>query len=364
MESVSAHMTTPLAGELDWIMDVTRPPWRDLHGARLFITGGTGFFGSWLLETLLWANERRALGATAVVLTRDPAAFARRAPRLATDPAVSLHQGDVTTFAFPAGGATHVIHAAVETTTASAQVSGLREFDSTITGTRRVLDFAKHAAARRLLFVSSGSVYGMQPNDLPRMPETYSGAPDVTAAVSAGAEAKRAAELLCTLYADDRLVTTTARCFSFLGPYLPIDGKFAIGNFLRDALNGGPIRILGDGSPVRSYMYGADLAVWLWTILARGASGRAYNVGSEEAVTIADAAAAVARRFSPVPEVSILGAPPLAARPSGQASSQYVPDTSRARSELGLRVAVDFNDALTRTVAWHTNRDTSAHVSR
>jgi dTDP-glucose 4,6-dehydratase len=352
-------MTTRLGGELDEILAPTESLWEALRGARIFITGGTGFFGCCLLETLLWANERRALGAQAVVLTRDPAGFASRAPHLADDPAVSLHQGDVSTFAFPAGEATHVIHAAVETSTAKAQVSGLREFDSTVTGTRRVLDFARHAGVRRLLFVSSGSVYGTQPADLERIPETYTGAPDVSAAVSAGAEAKRAAELLCTLYADERLVTTTARCFSFIGPYLPLDDKFAIGNFLRDALKGGPIRIFGDGSPVRSYMYGADLAAWLWTILVRGVSGRAYNVGSEEAVTIADAAMAVARRFSPVPEVSVLGV-----RPSGHASSQYVPDTSRARSELGLRLAVDFDDALTRTVAWHINRDRSAHVSR
>jgi dTDP-glucose 4,6-dehydratase len=352
-------MSTGLARDVADAADAIGSCWEDLTGARIFITGGTGFFGRWLLETLLLANQRRALGASALVLTRDPAGFTRRAPRLAGDPVMTLHQGDVTSFGFPAGQVTHVIHAAVETTTASEQPSRLREFDSTVTGTRRVLDFAVQAGARRFLFVSSGSVYGAQPKGLPRIPETYDGAPDVTAGISAGAEAKRAAEVLCTLYGDAGLAVTTARCFSFVGPYLPIDGKFAVGNFIRDALAGGPIRVLGDGSPVRSYMYGADLAAWLWTILLRGAAGRPYNVGSEEAVSIADVAAAVARRFAPAPAVSILGAPV-----AGHAPAHYVPDTRRAQSELDLRVTVDFNAALDRTVGWHTGGIPLPHVER
>jgi dTDP-glucose 4,6-dehydratase len=141
-----------------------------------------------------------------------------------------------------------------------------------------------------------------------------------------------------------------------VGPYLALDDKFAIGNFIRDGLQGGPIRVLGDGSQVRSYMYGAELAVWLWTILVRGAAGRAYNVGSEEAVSIGDAAHAVAQRFAPTPVVSILGT-----SVPGQAPSRYVPDTGRARGELGLRSKIDLGEALTRTVRWHAGRSASTH---
>ncbi|HEX4565224.1 MAG TPA: NAD(P)-dependent oxidoreductase [Vicinamibacterales bacterium] len=348
--------TNALARDLAEAVDAIGSSWEDLRGARIFLTGGTGFFGCWLLETLLWANDHLGLDATAVVLTRNPERFSGKAPHLAAAEAVTLHHGNITSFRFPDGAATHVIHAALETSSAAGRSERLREFDSTVTGTRRILDFARAAGVRRFLFVSSGSVYGPQPKDISRIPERYDGAPDVTVPMSAGAEAKRAAELLCTLYADGRLTTTTARCFTFVGPYLELDNKFAIGNFIRDGLRGGPIRVLGDGSQVRSYMYGAELAVWLWTILIRGAAGRAYNVGSEEPVSIGDAAHAVAQRFAPAPAVSIVGM-----SVPGQAPSQYVPDTSRARSELGLRSNIDLGEALTRTVRWHAVRSGSTH---
>src|SRR5580658_3413790 len=104
----------PLAADLDHVLNHTAGLWDDLRGQRLFMTGGTGFFGCWLLESFAWANERLALGAEAWVLTRNVEAFARTAPHLARRPDIRFHPGDVREFAFPAGSFSHVIHAVNE----------------------------------------------------------------------------------------------------------------------------------------------------------------------------------------------------------------------------------------------------------
>ncbi|MEI6501005.1 MAG: NAD-dependent epimerase/dehydratase family protein, partial [Armatimonadota bacterium] len=134
----------------------------------------------------------------------------------------------------------------------------------------------------------------------------------------------------------------------FVGPYLPLDANFAIGNFVRDALGGGPIRIRGDGTPYRSYLYAADLAVWLWTIMDRGEPARAYNVGSDEAISIGELAAMVAAQFATAPDIEIAQTPV-----PGSPAARYVPSTTRACEELGLQAEIGVREGLRKMVEWH-----------
>src|SRR5579862_729389 len=92
-----------LSEDLELIAGKTADIWHELCGRRIFITGGTGFFGCWLLESFCYVNQKLDLGAKAVVLTRSPDAFARKCPHLALNPSVSMHCGDVRTFDFPPG---------------------------------------------------------------------------------------------------------------------------------------------------------------------------------------------------------------------------------------------------------------------
>jgi len=341
--------TNPLASDLDAILDLTPGLWDELRGQRIFITGGTGFFGRWLLESFAHANGRLGLGARAVVLTRHPDAFRRRSPHLAADPAITLQAGDVRDFEFPAGPFGLLIHAATEAGIRFNAMNSALMLDTIVTGTRRALDFANQVGIKKFLLVSSGAVYGRQPPDLERIPEDYAGAPGLLDPQDAYGAGKRAAELLGLRYArQSALKVKIARGFAFAGPGLPLDAHFAIGNFIRDGLRNGPIVVQGDGTPLRSYLYAVDLATWLWTILLRGKSACPYNVGSEHAIAIASLAKLIAALAGPHIAVRI-ARPPVPDLPP----ARYVPDTSRARRELGLKETVTLEDMLRRTIDFY-----------
>jgi nucleoside-diphosphate-sugar epimerase len=348
-------MTNPLARDLDHILEHTPDVWRELAGKRIFVTGGTGFFGCGLLESFAWACDRHHLGATMTVLTRSPEAFRTKAPHLATHRAIQFIPGDVRSFEYPTGSFDHVIHGATAASAVLNEADPLAMLDVIVQGTRRVLDFSVACGAGKLLFTSSGAIYGKQPPALLRLPESYTGTPDPMDPRSAYAEGKRFAELLCATYAAKHgLETKIARCFAFTGAYLPLDAHFAAGNFVRDKLLGGPIRVKGDGTALRSYLYAADLAVWLWTMLCKAPSCRPYNVGSDEGISISELAGTVAN-LNPQTEVQI------SARPvPGASAERYVPDTTRAREELKLSQIISLQDGLRRTAEWASGRSQRA----
>lgn len=337
----------PLNADLEQILDQSAAIWPSLKGARILVTGGTGFMGCWLLESLRHANRRLGLGAQAVVLTRSREAFHHKAQHLAEDPAIELVQGDVLELPEIQGEFTHVIHAATDASAKLLQGDPLRMLDTIQLGTRNILSWAATKSVERVLFTSSGAVYGPQPPDLERIPEGWMGAPDCTSPGSAYAEGKRAAENLCAIYTHHHgLPVAIARCFAFAGPYLPLNAHFAIGNFIRDAMKGGPILVNGDGTPYRSYLYASDLTVWLWHILVRGEAGVPINVGSEAAVSISELASEVSRVLGGV------GFRILGAKEPGKRPNRYVPATERAQ-EMGLLQTISLEESILRTARWH-----------
>ena len=337
--------------DLDLILNETQTLWKEISNQHLFLTGGTGFFGCWLTESFLHINRTLQLNAHLTVLTRDPGAFARKCPHLATDPTLTLLAGDVRTFSFPSGDFPFIIHAATEASVKQSTEQPLEMLTTIIDGTARVLDFAATHGARKLLLTSSGAVYGKQPPAITHTPEDYVGAPDPLNPANVYGVGKRASEQLCALNAHATgIEIKIARCFAFVGPHLPLDAHFAIGNFIRDALHNQPIAIAGDGTPLRSYLYAADLAIWLWTILFRAPSMQAFNVGSEEAINIRDLAHIVTATLDPALAIDIAKIPTPGATPA-----QYVPSTQRAQKLLGLKQHISLPEAIRRTAAWHTS---------
>lgn len=338
-------MDNPLANDLDFILSQTEGLWEELRGKRIFITGGTGFFGCWLLESFCWINKKIGLNAEAWVLTRNPEGFKEKCPHLAIDPSIVLYKGDISNFLFPSGNFPFIIHASAILNDSNIA----KMLDTIIHGTYRTLEFARQAGTKKFLLTSSGAVYGKQPPEIDQMAENYNGAPDTMDPQWLYGECKRCAESLCAIYAKNfSIKMKIARCFAFVGPYLPLDIHFAIGNFIRNSINGGPITINGDGTPYRSYLYSADLAVWLWTILFKGKNMRPYNVGSPNQISIKE----LARR------IATFSTPPLSVIIKGKTKTeipidQYIPNTLRAKNELNLTEAFSIDDAIKKTILWN-----------
>ncbi len=294
----------------------------ELRGKHIFLTGGTGFFGKSILD---YFSRHPVPDMTVAILARHTEKFRCDFPELCTLPGLRFLSGDVRDFPFPAEHFDYVIHAATPavTTLAPGEMRSIVE-----EGTKHTLEFAAYCGAARFLLTSSGAVYGPQPPELDRIPEDFPCHP-----VTEYGIAKLAAERLCV---DSGQYVLLARCFSFVGRYLPRDIHYAAGNFLRDCEQNRPITILGDGRTIRSYMHADDLVEWLFTLLISGRSGVPYNIGSEEALSILELAERLRARSGAKNEIRILRSP--AASPP----SRYVPSTRRIQEELGVAENHDF----------------------
>lgn len=315
-------MQVPVSrADIAHVLTRTESLWPALRGKTILITGATGFFGKWLLESLAAANRELDADIRAILLSRDPAGFANHHPHLATAPGFTWLAGNSASVHFPTG----TIDLLIDLATPSAQEVGAGDtalVAATLASTTRLADFARHAGVQRVLYASSGAVYG-------HSSIIY-------------ADLKKRSELIWLESGTDCVI---ARGFAFIGPYLPLTDKFAAGAFLRDALAGGPVRVSGDGSPVRSYLYAADLAIWLLTLLIKGVPSTAYDVGSDHAISVGELAREIARAGGSLKVTT--GTPN-----GGAPASHYVPDITPARSSLGLDVFIDRAEAIGRTLAW------------
>lgn len=331
-----------LVSDLDVAAGHVGMGWDSLRGKSIFFTGGSGFVGKWMLATLSRARQTHELDCRVTLLSRTPENFARKWSNFFDASWMTLCKGDVRDFAFPPGIHEVVIHAAADV---AQQSDPQKLLDSCRDGTARVLDFAARSQTERFHLVSSGAVYGRQSFDVLTMSESQPWTTALLGETDAYTEGKRQAELLVKAAIHQQgLSATISRCFATVGPLLPLDGRFAIGNFIRDVLCGRDIQLSSDGTSVRSYLYAADLAGWLWSIILRGNPGAIYNVGSSEEISIRELAVRVTAVLGSNVSVHV--------GDSAAPSQRFVPNVSRIGRELGLLSTVDLDEAIRKT-AWH-----------
>ena len=313
--------------------------WKKLRGASLFITGGTGFFGKWFLDTFIYLNGELKLNAQCTVLSRSSELFLTSNPAYKRDD-ISFIEGDIRNFAIPERDFDYIIHAATPASAKLEQENPDEMRSIIVDGTRHVMEMAKRCHVKRVLLTSSGAVYGKQPSEISHISESFECNP--TTVYGTG---KFEAEKICLTSEID---TVIARCFAFVGPYLNLDIHYAIGNFIRDCIENRDIVIQGDGTPFRSYLYGSDLMLWLWTIILNAPTRSVYNVGSDREISIKDLAFLVSSRFKNISKVNVLS--PI---DTSLPISRYVPSCSLVQNDLGVIEHYSLEMAIDRSIQWN-----------
>lgn len=302
------------------------------NNKTVLITGGTGFFGGWLLQILCTLIKEKKFNIGIYVLSRNPEKFLAANPNCSFDQSIHFISGDVTSFKLPDIKLDYLIHMA--TTAASETFHGedqLQKIDLLYKGTRNTLEQAIRAGVKKVLFTSSGVVYG--PSNGVVFTEEMLQAPKTTMASSALGEGKRLAEYLVGYYGNKGAFEySIARCFSFFGPFLPLDIHYAIGNFVNDALNKDEITVKGTGHELRSYLYIADAWVWLLKLLVH-ADNEIYNVGSSNPISIGDLASQVRDTLAPEKQVRLLG---LNHNVGNFSRNSYITNNDKICNKFGL----------------------------
>ena len=322
----------------------------NLKNDVVVITGGTGFVGTWLAGLIAFLNDNHSFNTKIILLAKNIENFKKNRPHLASRNDVQLIAADVRYLHELPTETNWVIHAAGTPDNRIHSTYPLETMSVIANGTQSVLRAVERCSNfKMLLNISSGLVYGHQPLEHSHINENFVGAPKCGTVSSAYAEAKRYAETLChSSRSQSRIPIVTARPFAFMGPYQSIETPWALNNFIKDALTGHAIRVLGDGKTVRSYMYASDMAFWLLTMLVRGQSGEVYNVGSPEPINLEALAQLVAKQFKAPLDIQL-----RTSSSNELQNSRFVPDVSLALNKLQLNITVDLNTAIKKTILWN-----------
>ena len=334
--------------DLEAISDWSEGDLRTIVDSPMIITGGSGFIGTWLTLSWVYARKKFAGGGKLLVTSRNSESNRHLIELIDPGAPVTYLDSDIREIVIPTGFEnSFLVHAATPASDELNRSNPGLMLSIIVDGQKQVLLESLRVNVKRFLFLSSGAVYGPQPLDLPYLTEEMLIALDNSSANSAYSEGKRISEDMGNRTSlESGLQFVTARLFAFLAPYLPMDTHFAAGNFLSQATNASPITIRSGGGSQRTYQYASDMVVWLWALLVRGQAGEAYNVGSDQEVSILGLAQTIQKQVLPMVELEVLGVD------TPENASRYVPSVEKMNKEFGLTNHVELVNAIRRTESW------------
>ncbi len=363
-----------LQDDLETLCTDLQSEFAGMGGGRLLITGGGGFLGYYLIQSVLHWNDTRAAGARIRTVVYDN--YARGVPEWLE---ALRHHGDLELVRqdmiqpLPAGMGhfDYIVHAAGIASPMYYRAQPLKCIDANINGLRNLLDYAvaerEHGRpVKAFLFYSSSEIYGdPAANSIPT-PETYRGNVSCTGPRACYDESKRFGETLCVTYAQhEGIPVKIARPFNNYGPGLKITDGRVIPDFAGNVLAGRDIVMFSDGSPKRTFCYATDAIAGYYKVLIRGGNGEPYNVGIEKPeISMADLAAKVidaARQLFGYQGKVVLGraqeADYLVDNPN-----RRCPVIAKAREQLGYAPRVAVEEGVRRSLIWYHHNPVAAQA--
>ncbi len=321
-----------------------------LRNQSILITGGTGFMGKWLAEAVMLLNKEYQFNIKLYLLARNVQDYKEEVPHLAKQTFIHLIEQDVRNISTIPEDVQWIIHAAGTPDNRKHSTNPSKTIDTFYKGTQVLLDAClRLPGLKKFVHISSSNIYGHQPEAVSAVKESQIGISDPNSVNAAYSEGKRIAETVCAVYRNQqKLPIVILRPFSFIGPYQELEKPWAINNFIRDSILGGPIRILGNENTIRSYLYGSDMAFWILNALANGKAGSVYNIGGDEAISLKSLSGRITANFTNKIEVLVKYSKQYPAHPSVS-----VPDTSAIKKDLGVQQVIDFDQALRKTIDWY-----------
>jgi nucleoside-diphosphate-sugar epimerase len=318
----------------------------ELKNQKIYIAGGTGFIGSWIAEFITFLNDNYNFNASLVILSRNTESFREEKNHLSNRKDILYISGDIRNINELPNDISFIIHAAASPDNRN-HVSNPIDTISTITkGTDNLIDSAfKLPHLKKFLYLSSGQVYGRSFTNKEFISENDFGRLDCNKITEIYSESKRLAEATCCAYSSQyKLPIVIARPFSFIGPYQSLSKPWAVNNFINDALNNKTIRIIGNGEPIRSFMYPADLVVWILKILISGKTNTSYNVGSPLGISLKN----VANKIVKIAQTNVN----IDIKYNNIDSYSFVPDITLCENELGLKINYNIEETIQRSISW------------
>jgi UDP-glucuronate decarboxylase len=354
-----------IADDLEFIVSSLEQELEAMAGSRVLLTGGAGFLGYYLTQSLARWNE---LASSAEIRLTVYDNYLRGVPDSLADvakaPGIELVEHDVTQpLPADAGVFDYVIHAASIGSPTYYRRYPIETMDANVNGLRVLLEHARSQQeaghpASGFLFFSSSEVYGDPAPEAIPTPETYRGNVSCTGPRACYDESKRFGETLAVTFVRRHgLPAVVVRPFNNYGPGLRVGDRRAIPDFARDVLAGRDIVMFSDGSATRTFCYVADAVVGYYKALVRGKPGEAYNIGVEEPeISVGE----LAHRMTDLARDLFGYSGRVVQRRSEDADyltdnpSRRRPDIAKARRELKYEPAVPLDDGLRRSLIWYS----------